>query len=66
MKRKLFTVLATFFSLALITACGGTTNNEPAAPAWKYDKTNHWKENADGGKEETAGRPRAGESVPCD
>ena len=50
MKRKLFTVLATFFSMALVTACGGTTNNEPAAPSWSYDKTQHWKENEDGEK----------------
>ena len=51
MKRKLFTVLAAFFSMALVTACGGTTNNNNE-PSWKSDKTYHWKEDAEGEKVE--------------
>ena len=45
MKRKFFTTLALFFSLAL-TACGGAKSEEPAK--WESDKNNHWHVNADG------------------
>lgn len=52
MKRKFFTTLALFFSLAL-TACGGGAKSEEPAK-WESDKNNHWHVNADGEKIDSA------------
>ena len=52
MKRKLLAVFTLFASLTLVTACGGSTNNNE--PSWQSDKTYHWKEDEEGEKVEKA------------
>ena len=54
MKRKFFTTMIAFLSLA-ITACGGTPNT-PASQElpWETNNTNHWHVNAEGEKVDTA------------
>ena len=52
MKRKFFTTLAIFASLAL-AACGGN-GGQNDGPKWESDKTNHWHINADGEKVDKA------------
>lgn len=47
MKKKIFTTLALFLSLAL-TACGGGNNNGGEEAKWESDKNSHWHINADG------------------
>ena len=51
MKRKFFTTLALFVSLA-ITACGGGNKGQEAK--WESDKNGHWHVNEAGEKVDTA------------
>ena len=47
MKRKFFTTLALFLSLAL-TSCGAGNNGNGGDTKWESDKNAHWHVNADG------------------
>ena len=47
MKKKLFTTIALFLSLAL-TSCGAGNNGNDDGPKWESDKNAHWHVNAEG------------------